>query len=188
LPIELVIFEARRDKCDVSLYWETASEKNFGYFQIEASKDGQIFKAIAQKKPESPNSSSLRTYKYSVPAAYQGYYFRLKSVDLDDAFEYSKIIYTESPCKKEYAISLYPNPNVIEDLTVEINSPEKQDKVKLLVLDAVGKQIQTQQVDLQTGVNKISVNTQVLPSGTYFIKLIGIEDLSAPLKFIKNTF
>lgn len=188
LPIELITFEARTNKCDISLYWETASEKNLSHFQIEASKDGEHFAAIGQVKPKSANSTILQAYKYAVPELYQGYYFRLKPVDLDGAYDYSNIVYAKAPCKKEYGMTLYPNPNVIEDLTVEISSPERQDKVQLFVLDAVGRQLQTQQVDLQVGVNKISINTQALPSGNYFIKLIGIEQLSAPLKFIKSTF
>ncbi len=141
LPIELLRFEPRTNKCDVSLYWETASEKNFGYFQIEASKDGREFRAVEQKKPQSPNSSSLRTYKYPVPVAYQGYYFRLKSVDLDGAFEYSKIVYTESPCKKDYQVQLYPNPNYLSELTVEVNSPESREQVQVFLVDNFGKRI-----------------------------------------------
>ena len=147
LPIELLRFEARINQCDVSLYWETASEKNFGYFQIEASKDGRTFKAVEQKKPQSPNSSSLRTYKYPVPVAYQGYYFRLKSVDLDGAFEYSEIRYTESPCKKDYTVQLYPNPNYLSELTVEVNSPESREQVQLFLIDNFGKRLREQKID-----------------------------------------
>jgi len=188
LPIELLTFKPYTDKCDLSLYWETATEKNFGYFQIEASKDGGNFKAIEQVKPASPSSSTLQVYKYPVPSNYHGYYFRLKSVDLDGAYDYSKIVYTQAPCDKQYSAQLYPNPNVIENITVEINSAENEDQIQLIVLDAVGKHLQTQQVDIQAGVNKITVDTQALPSGTYFIKIVGITKLSAPLKFIKSTF
>jgi len=188
LPIELLSFEPRTDKCDLNLYWATATEKNFGYFEIEASKDGSHFASIAQQKPASPNSLEKRTYKYAVPQAYHGYYFRLKSVDLDAAYDYSKIVYTQAPCDKQYSAQLYPNPNVIENLTVEINSAENEDQIQLIVLDAVGKHLQTQQVDIQAGMNKITVDTQALPSGTYFIKIVGITKLSAPLKFIKSTF
>ncbi len=188
LPIELLSFEPRTSKCDLSLYWETATEKNFGYFEIEASKDGSHFVPIAQQKPASPNSLEKRTYKYAVPQSYHGYYFRLKSVDLDEKYDYSKIVYTQAPCDKQYSAQLYPNPNVIENVTVEISSAENEDQVQLIVLDAVGKHLQTQQVDIQAGVNKITVDTQALPSGTYFIKIVGITKLSAPLKFIKSTF
>lgn len=188
LPIELITFESRSSKCDSYLYWETATERNLGYFQIEASKDGQEFKALAQQKPQSPNSLEQRTYKYSVPKNYQGFYFRLKAVDLDGVFNYSPVVATEVLCDKQYGMQLYPNPNYVEKLTVEIQSAEAQEQVQLVVLDALGKAVQLQKVDLLAGTNKVPIDTENLPSGTYYVRLLGVPQLSEPLKFIRSNF
>ncbi len=190
LPIELLKFEARTNKCDVSLYWETATEKNFGYYQIEASKDGRDFKAIAQQKPQSPNSSEKRVYKYQIPPAYEDSYFRLKAVDLDGSYEYSPVVYAKAPCEsKQFDIQLYPNPNYTSELMVELNSPEVVENVRLLLLDALGQTIRVQKIDeVQVGSNKIPIETDDLPTGTYYIRIIGINQLSEPLKFIRSNF
>jgi hypothetical protein len=140
LPIELLTFEPRTDKCDAYLYWETATEKNFGYFQIEASKDGREFKALAQQKPASSNSSEKRTYKYSIPSAYQGFYFRLKSVDLDGAFDYSDIVATQTPCTKAYEVQLYPNP-VNQWLQVQLDGGQQDEIYELTVLNLLGQRV-----------------------------------------------
>ncbi|HMN90509.1 MAG TPA: T9SS type A sorting domain-containing protein [Saprospiraceae bacterium] len=189
LPIELLTFEPRVQRCDLSLYWETATERNLGYFQIEASKDGRTFATAAQQKPASPNSSSLRTYRYTVPTDLHNQYFRLKAVDLDGSFEYSPIVFAKTPCKdKRYEINLYPNPNYTSELMVEINSPEAVADAKLLVMDVFGKQVVLQKVDIQVGVNKLPINTEQLPSGTYFVKIMGIDRLQEPLKFVRSNF
>ncbi len=189
LPIELLTFETRANKCDLSLYWETATERNLGYFQIEASKDGRAFATAAQQKPASPNSSTLRTYRYAVPTDLHNQYFRLKAVDLDGHFEYSPIVFAKAPCKdKRYEINLYPNPNYTSELTVEVNSPEAIPNSKLLVTDVFGKQVLLQTVNIQVGINKLPINTEQLPSGTYFVKIVGIDPLQEPLKFVRSNF
>lgn len=188
LPIELITFEPRSDKCEVYLYWQTASEHNFGYYEIQGSKDGRVFKAIGQQKPVSSSSSTVRTYRYEVPKAYQGYYFRLKLVDLDQTYEYSPVVVTQVACDKAYAVQVYPNPNYLSQLTVELSSPVDKEQVQWLLLDSFGKRLRQGKVALRQGSNLWQVPTQDLPSGSYFIQIIGIEQLSSPFKFIKSNF
>lgn len=71
-------------------------------------------------------------------------------------------------------ISLYPNPTSSE-LNVELN--EKENIVRVLILDSSGKHISTHYKDL--------INVQNLPTGLYFIKVFGTinEYIS---KFIKK--
>lgn len=189
LPIELTRFESRVDKCDLSLHWETATEQNLGYYQVESSKDGRDFAVIGQVKPRSPNSLEKRAYNYPIASKYYDQYYRLKAVDLDGAFEYSPVIFAKAPCEqKQYAVELYPNPNYASGLTVEIDSPQEKQGVALYVLDAFGKQLSRQKVNVGIGSNKILVETDNLPTGTYFIKIIGIDQLNQPLKFIRSNF
>jgi len=189
LPIELTAFETRTADCDVSLYWETATEQDFGYFQIETSQDGRDFVAVAQQKPASPNSLVTRRYKYAVPTRYQDHYFRLKAVDLDGSFEYSQLVFAKAPCEQDkYSMSLYPNPNFTSELMVEVNSPRLKENVQLHLTDAFGKVIRIQDANLDVGRNTIRMETEGLPSGTYYVRIIGVEQLSEPLKFIRNNF
>lgn len=188
LPIELLTFEVRTDRCDSYLYWETATERNLSYYQIEASKDGQVFKAIGQHKPQSPNTAEKRAYKYPLPQAYQGYYLRLKAVDLDEAYEYSPVAYAEAPCEKNYDMQLYPNPSYVSELTVEISSPQAHEQVRWVLMDSFSKQIQQGKTDLKAGLNKLQIPTENLPSGTYYIQVLGVDALSVPRKFIRSAF
>lgn len=188
LPIELLTFEPRLEDCELSLYWETAQEKNLGYYEVEASRDGQRFKVIAQVKPATSNSSTLQVYKYAVPQAYQGYYFRLKALDLDGQHTYSTLVYGEMPCKELYAMNVYPNPNYLSELTVEVQSPEERQEVWCYVLDGMGRRVRAQKTDLKQGSNKLQIPTSELPSGTYYVQIVGIQQLSQPQKFVRSNF
>jgi hypothetical protein len=188
LPIELTLFEARTQNCNLSLHWETASEKNLGYFQIEASKDGQQFAPIGQVKPKSSHSLEQRTYKFPLAAQYHNYYFRLKAVDLDEQYAHSKIVYALTPCSKPYGMNVYPNPNYTSRLIVEITSPEEYKSVIVEVLDVAGKLMRTQRTGLQTGLNKVQLPLEDLTSGVYFVQIVGIEQLQAPMKFVRSSF
>jgi len=187
LPVELLTFEARRDNCALYLYWETATEKDFGYYQVEASKDGRTFGVVGQEKPASPNSLELRRYRYAVPRAYHGHYFRLKAVDLDESYEYSPVVFAAAPCaNKRYAMSLYPNPNSGDQLMIELNNPSEQTTVTLQLMDMTGHVIRIQEVDLARGLNQIPIETANLASGVYFVQTIGIGQLSTPQRFVRR--
>ena len=46
LPVELTSFDATADQDRVVLAWNTATETNNAGFEIERSRDGQVFKKI----------------------------------------------------------------------------------------------------------------------------------------------
>lgn len=188
LPIELLTFTTNTVKCELMLYWETATTQNLGYFDIEASKDGRNFVPVAQQKPIASNSWVKNSYKFAIPDQYQDHYFRLKAVDLDGTFEYSKILFADTPCKNPYQIRVYPNPNTTQKLTVEINSNQVKDQVSFIIYDALGRQLFTQKSSIQMGINKVVLNTQELSNGVYYIKIIGMEQFAKPVQFIRNKF
>jgi len=111
LPVELTKFEGTaNEKGEHLLSWQTASEENSNYFELEHSRDGLNF--ISLKKINSVGeSSTFQNYNHthSYPAAPDNYY-RLKMVDNDESFEYSSVIYLPYS-KDELNISIFPNPS-----------------------------------------------------------------------------
>jgi hypothetical protein len=67
------------------------------------------------------------------------------------------------------SISTYPNP-VSSNATVEISTIEKLDGT-LNVIDVLGKTVQTSNHSLNTGKNKLNINTENLMNGVYFVQL-----------------
>ena len=103
MPIELVSFEYK----DGKFIWTTASETNNDYFVVEYSGNGYDWVECT----EHIGSLSNTGYTYSAVPIIQinkslFSYFRLKQVDLDGKYSYSRVIaisfIIESPCSDEY--------------------------------------------------------------------------------------
>ncbi len=92
LPVQLFSFTVSKKQKGNDLQWITASEKNSDYFEIEISKDGRYFDSIAML-PAAGESKTMKKYNFLHEFTEQGiWYYRLKTVDRDNTFEYSKVI------------------------------------------------------------------------------------------------
>lgn len=96
LPITLLTFDGRLDKKTIPLTWTTAQELNSSYFEIEKSTDGSNFHDLA-KVGAAGSSFVQRDYHYVDVKVNELNYYRLKMVDIDGRFEYSKTILIKNP-------------------------------------------------------------------------------------------
>jgi Secretion system C-terminal sorting domain len=91
LPIELGYFQAHLDNNLTLLKWRTYSETNNNYFEIERSFDTRKFVSIGQIKGHG-TISNPQNYTFIDENPLKGInYYRLKQVDIDGKFSYSKI-------------------------------------------------------------------------------------------------
>ncbi len=112
LPVELASFEVKNCEISVCLSWTTASERNASHVVIERMEDGN-FIAIDSVRTIAKNgdSKAMLHYNYKDASATSGLnYYRLKQVDADHSFEYSKIVTVQVDVVLS-DISVYPNPN-----------------------------------------------------------------------------
>jgi hypothetical protein len=92
LPVELLSFNAVREKNQVELKWITASEKNNDFFTIERSRDGYLFSALETIKGGG-NSAQQLNYFFQDRNPYAGRsFYRLKQTDFDGRFTYSPVV------------------------------------------------------------------------------------------------
>jgi hypothetical protein len=177
LPVKLSAFNARMNNCGVNLEWTAESETDFKNYEVQYSTDGTSFKTIATL-PAAENSGAPQKYSYKDANPAQGTaFYRLKMLDIDGKFSYSKVVTTKLDCVKN-PFSVYPNP-VTDILTVNNSGPQNENAtVKLF--DNNGKLIYSHK--LLGGTN--TVNTHHLPGGIYLLQLNnGIEMQS--IKIIK---
>ncbi|RAK02313.1 hypothetical protein LX87_00433 [Larkinella arboricola] len=92
LPVRLVDFGGITVDHQVRLGWQTSYEQNSDYFTIERSRDARAFEAIGRVSSKG-FSERLQTYGFSDPAPLKGTnYYRLRQVDRDGTYAYSKIV------------------------------------------------------------------------------------------------
>jgi hypothetical protein len=113
LPVTLVSFEGKSEKNQIKLAWKTASEINNKGFEIERSADARTFEKIGFIDGSGDTKENQFYHFTDLNPITMGYY-RLKQLDYDGKFEYSKVIAVKAG--KE-AINIYPNPAQTE-LTV----------------------------------------------------------------------
>ncbi|MFD1144677.1 hypothetical protein ACFQ4C_26350 [Larkinella insperata] len=121
LPVHLVDFAGRSVDQQVRLGWQTTYEANSDYFTIERSPDARAFEAIGRVASKG-FSESLQTYGFSDAAPLKGTnYYRLRQVDRDGTYAYSKIVAVGYDAQ-----GVYFEVVVLEGarLQVETNAPE----------------------------------------------------------------
>lgn len=168
LPVELLSFNATADRHQINLDWVTASEINNKGFVVErSSNDIDEFTAI--DFVEARGGDSRTTYRLAdtdvVPNVQ--YYYRLKQVDFDGAFEYSGIRTAEIE-GREKAFQIQPNPT---QGTFEVQWADAADTPEAIqVLDVSGKVVANYQPE-SGAATRLPVNIGHLPNNLYFVKI-----------------
>jgi hypothetical protein len=138
LPVELINFIGRQDGNKVILEWETAVESNNKGFEIHKSNDGREWEKIDFVNGNG-TTTEIKKYQYQDANPFSGInYYRLKQVDLDGAFEYSKIIVVENENLSK-VLRVFPNPST-GLFNVEISNSANQ-RVQIKVLDNLGRRV-----------------------------------------------
>jgi hypothetical protein len=108
LPVELTSFAGQAQGTSVALSWQTASEHNSAYFQVERAAGAEgTFQAIGKVQAA---GSSTKTSAYRLVDAQPlalGYY-RLRQVDRDGTTAYSPVVAVKAALAQ--ALQAYPNP------------------------------------------------------------------------------
>ncbi len=165
LPVKLIILTVHQSNEDAILNWQTASEINSDYFEVERSTDNADWLAVGRIKAAG-NSSEIKNYGYpdNISAMLQqnvkSIYYRLKQVDKDGAIINSTVISLNLKTKIS-TITLYPLP-INNILTAVSNNAENITEITLF--DMNGKQV----VSGATG----QLNVSALAQGIYVVKVV----------------
>ena len=188
LPVELTSFTGFANNNVVNLIWNTATEVNNYGFEIERQmtndKNGHsslvngLWGAIGFVKGNG-NSNSPKNYSFTdnsnlSPGKYS---YRLKQIDNDGKFEYSKVIDVAFNAPKEFSLNQnYPNP--FNPATTISYSIPKAEHVTLKVYDELGKEVSSLVDENKEAGNYMvqfngqqTTSSKQLSSGIYFYRL-----------------
>ncbi len=179
LPVQLSSFSASIVKEGVMLSWQTETEVNNYGFEVERKaplnppKGGKYGDWVNIGFVEGHgNSNSPKQYSFVDKSVSSGKVsYRLKQVDNDGSFEYSKIIEIDLGTPLGFELSQnYPNP-FNPSTTIKYELPEAA-FVKLSVFNILGEEVKVLVSKFQQqGVYSINFNAEGLKSGIYFYKL-----------------
>jgi hypothetical protein len=160
LPVKLASFSAKQKEAQAHLTWTTSEETNSSHFEIQRSTDGHSWVTLENVK--AANESSV-TANYVAsdksPLAGQNLY-RLKMVDTDGSFAYSKI-QTLIFDGAQFA-SFYPNPVVDR---IHIGEVVLKNAISVKLLNQNGQAI------FETSNPTASIQTGHLNAGMYILQI-----------------
>ncbi len=177
LPVSWGSFDGFDESDKVRLLWSTIQEIDASYFIIEYSIDGSSFSSLA-KVSASGNSATEKRYSYSHinPSISGTNYYRLKQVDNNGKYTYSKTITVRLKTGGRPVVTATPNP-VRNNLQIFATEPD----FKMILADLNGRTLKTLQ--LAKGSQFLDVND--LPTGTYYL-LFSNGESSFSQKIIKT--
>ncbi|MEP6674300.1 MAG: endonuclease [Ferruginibacter sp.] len=163
IPVTLIDFKATKTSNAIMLQWYATRETNFKQYIIERSINGINYTAIGTVAGQ-----NLANYSFSddkLPDV-QTIYYRLKLIDIDESFNYSKIVSVR--LNKLFDATVYPNP--AKDLvTLKLQSAPAANGT-MIISDITGRTVKQQRTS--GGQSSIETDIRYLPSGRYFIKLV----------------
>lgn len=183
LPVLLVKFAATKfQETHSSLFWQTANEENVNHFEIQRSKDRSTWELVGKASAHG-NSNSVKSYSMVDMNVYDGrspralYYYRLKIVDNDGAFQYSEIETVRfNSASGVFGAYIYPNPSS-DELTVELNYAEDSAPVRdLLIYNNLGQLVYSQEVADGQDVVYLNHATTGLVAGSYTLELRDVNN------------
>ncbi|NWF89993.1 MAG: T9SS type A sorting domain-containing protein, partial [Ignavibacteriaceae bacterium] len=171
VPVELATFAASVSGNSVTLNWTTATESNNRGFEVQKKQSSGDFVTIAFVQGNG-TTQKAQTYAYTDKNLESGKYsYRLKQLDFDGSYSYSKTAEVEIKVPAKFALSQnYPNPfNPSTKISYEI---AKETNVSLKVYDAIGNEVATLVNETKTpGAYEVIFNAANLSNGVYFYKI-----------------
>jgi hypothetical protein len=181
VPLTLVDFYAGfYSGKNVQLKWQTAAEINMSRFEIESSKDAIRFTKAGTVPAQGMNGGS--EYSFTVSTVNNISYYRLKMIDLDGSFKYSKILAVKNNGQNvsgQFSI----NPNIIDAGGMLHVRSEVKGEYQLSIKNTLGQIEYTKMLQLNAGDN--DVHTDHLSRGLHIVELANKQnEKTASLKLV----
>lgn len=168
LPVTLLSFTASRvsgfEKTKSVLMWSTAAEINVSEYIVEKSLNGFLFFSIGTVPAK--NARTETRYNFDDPNLESGVqYYRLKMLDNDGSYVYSRIVAVQQKKDEFEKITIFPNPATTSIIVQHKTPAEAGSMIRILSTNGT--------VISQSRVTKSGMQTDVdvskLPVGSYIL-------------------
>ena len=163
-PVTLVSFTGLQKNGFNELTWEARNEINVQQFEVEFSRNGTDFTQAGIVA-----AARATMYRFTHRQNSGGkLFYRLKILDIDGKFKYSKIIFINPTSAKT---ENFVKPSVIKNhyLSIEVGQPYN----KVQVINLEGREVWHQDIRGRTGSLRFALPT--LMPGSYLVRLLGNE-------------
>ncbi len=186
VPVELLSFNALLQDKQGVLNWK-AIQTNAVTYHIEKSDNGADFKEIGRVK-DGEKEEGVFHYTFSDVQLTKGIsYYRLRVVDADGSFKYSKIMSIYFDAAKLTFNALSPNPigSHTPDIRLSFDSGLNE-QLTYVIYDVNGREVFRNKERAVLGLNEWKINVSDIESGYYFIIVSHPNERLLEAKFVKE--
>ncbi|MDX5437019.1 MAG: cellulose-binding protein, partial [Pontibacter sp.] len=173
LPVELVSFSARSNaEGHVALAWQTSSETDNAYFEIQRSDNGKTFTPIG--RVEGAGTTSIaQSYTYTDSSAMGEVYYRLRQVDTDSTHNYSNVVQVRLP-DRAVGLQVFPTSSSGQHLTLHLQHNSTVPEADVLIYTSEGRLVhQIHNVASDRGSVRTRIPTHELHgAGLYLVRVV----------------
>jgi hypothetical protein len=183
LPVSLTNFYGSNNGNYNTLSWMVEQEERLSHYEVQKSTDGNIFTTITNIASKSNVAATTYNYNDAMAASFSGTnYYRLKMIDTDGKYSYSKTIAVTVKGNQVFQISENPFSN---QFTVKYYTKQRQ-LTTMKLYDEQGKLIKSRQTTSNTGASTFTFsNLSDIAPGVYVFE-ITIDNKRLTQKVIKS--
>ena len=165
LPVTISDFTGRLEQSTVMLNWSTSVEQGFDFFDVQKSLDGKNYSSIGTVEA-GPNTLSQSYYSMIDRQVAEINFYRLKMVDKDKTFNYSKTIIIKNPATTQNVWIVNPIKN-----SIHLRFAKQAKSVRLQLLSIDGRVLAEKTVLSSTSQLHWQLD-RFLSNGNYVLRVI----------------
>ncbi len=171
LPLTLLSFEGSQEPGGVVLDWQTSNEENTAYYVVERNTGNNQFDSIGHVTANSQATGSTYHFTDNNAPQVNEIQYRLRMVDMDGNFTYSKVVVVAGAALPAQAINLAPNPSHTT-ATLYLQA-ETSGTVQISLWSLAGERVQVQTNAVSKGQNALAIESiGRLAKGMYVVKMV----------------
>lgn len=184
LPLVLTSITAHNTGSSNIINWTTAVENTGGIFRLQRSRDGRTFTTVAAVQD---NGRATSSYQYTDTTPYAGInYYRLYMLKSEEDTQgvFSKVVTATVAAQKNFAFTLYPNPNNGRFI---IEGPASgRGSYNLSISNVLGQKVFSQTEQVNGDKLHVEIATRALVPGVYFLDIAKEGKRVAVKQFVIN--
>ena len=181
LPLSWLGFNVQKQNNSALINWQIANQINNDYFEVQAGVDATNLSTIGKVSATSATSYTFTHANFrSLPG--RSVYYRLKQVDKDGKFTFSKVLKVNLDTKA-FAFNVIGNPVKGNILNIGIESATIN-KGSITIVDLQGRKLLQQNISWLAGTSQRLITLPNLAKGMYSA-ILQLNDEFYSVKFVR---
>jgi fibronectin-binding autotransporter adhesin len=184
LPVTWLSVSAGNEGANNMVNWTVASELSNDHFEIEMSTDGKQFTTIGKIAGGGTTDTEQKYSFVHYNATQPVYYYRVKQVDFDGKYSYSKVVRINTGNTGRSRLTVLNNP-VQNELAIAIHAGRVINSM-VAVTDVAGKVVYQRKIRLSQGNNVLDLGQFNFAAGIYYLVLTDDDGNREVVSFIRK--